>query len=219
VADNIQVTQGVGTIMATDDISGVQYPRVKLSWGADGSAVDASATNPLPGYAPNSEVVLSASFTRPADTIAYAAGDLAANSTTAGSVVPLSFASAVRVAGDCLRVERIRIEKTSTSLTNASFRVHLFEASPSVTVGDNGVFNSSGTLATGTILSHAGSAPITMVWAGTDGAIGIGLPTTGSGMTVRPSSGTTIYALVEVTAAYTPVSGETFTVILEGYRT
>jgi hypothetical protein len=38
-------------------------------------------------------------------------------------------------------------------------------------------------------------------------------------MTIRPASGTTIFALVEVTAAYTPVSGETFTVILEGYRT
>ena len=48
MADNIQVTQGTGTTMATDDISGVQYPRVKISWGVDGSAVDASASNPLP---------------------------------------------------------------------------------------------------------------------------------------------------------------------------
>jgi len=48
MADNIQVTQGTGTTMATDDIGSVQYPRVKVSWGVDGSAVDASATNPLP---------------------------------------------------------------------------------------------------------------------------------------------------------------------------
>lgn len=48
MADNITVTQGTGTTMATDDVSGVQYPRVKPSFGVDGSAVDVSASNPLP---------------------------------------------------------------------------------------------------------------------------------------------------------------------------
>lgn len=250
MADNIQVTQGTGTTMATDDIAGVQYPRVKVSWGVDGSAVDASATNPLPVtttqlptvlgqttmaastsvtiasnqsnvpvVSNNSEVRIQASFTRPADTTAYAAGDLVANSTTAGSVVPLSFTNAVRTAGDCLRIERVRIEKTGTSLTNATFRLHLFEASPTPTVGDNGVYNSSGTLATNNTLNMAGTFPVTMIWAGSDGAMGIGVPTTGSGATASPTSGTTLFGLLEVTSAYTPVSGETFYVILEGYRT
>jgi hypothetical protein len=35
--------------------------------------------------------IVSARFTRPSDTTAYASGDLVANSTTAGSVVPMSF--------------------------------------------------------------------------------------------------------------------------------
>jgi len=48
MADNITVTQGTGTTMATDDVSGVQYPRVKVSIGADGSAVDVSTANPMP---------------------------------------------------------------------------------------------------------------------------------------------------------------------------
>lgn len=48
MADNIQVSQGTGTTMATDDVSGVQYPRVKISHGGDGSATDASSANPLP---------------------------------------------------------------------------------------------------------------------------------------------------------------------------
>ena len=303
MADNIQVTQGTGTVMATDDITGVQYPRVKISWGVDGSAVDASATNPLPvvvtqataaslnatvvgtgtfavqaaqsgtwnignvsgtislptgaatestlsgmsGKLPatlgqktmansmsvavasdqgnlavisnNSEVRISANFTRPADTTAYAAGDLVANSTTSGSVVPLSFTNVVRTAGDCVRIERVRIEKSGTSLTNASFRFHLFEASPTPTVGDNGVFNNAGALATNNVLNHAGSFPVTMTWSGSDGAMGIGVPTTGAGATASPTSGTTLYGLLEVTAAYTPASGETFYVVLEGYRT
>jgi hypothetical protein len=48
MADNINVTQGSGTVMATDDVGGVQYPRVKVSIGADGSATDVSSGNPLP---------------------------------------------------------------------------------------------------------------------------------------------------------------------------
>lgn len=167
----------------------------------------------------NSEVRIQASFTRPADTTAYAAGDLVANSTTAGSVIPLSFANAVRMAGDCVRIERVRIEKSGTSLTNASFRLHLFESSPTPTVGDNGVFNNAGALASNNILNHAGTFPVTMVWSASDGAMGIGVPTTGSGATASPTSGTSLFGLLEVTAAYTPVSGEVFYVVLEGYRT
>lgn len=48
MADNVAITAGSGTSIASDDIGGVQYQRVKVSWGADGSANDASATNPLP---------------------------------------------------------------------------------------------------------------------------------------------------------------------------
>ena len=44
MADNIAVTQGAGTTVAADDISSVFYQRVKLSLGADGTAVDAVAS-------------------------------------------------------------------------------------------------------------------------------------------------------------------------------
>jgi len=167
----------------------------------------------------NSEVRIQATFTRPADTTAYAAGDLVANSTTAGSVIPLSFTNAVRTAGDCLRIERVRVEKSGASLTNAAFRLHLFESSPTPTVGDNGVFNNAGALATNNVLNHAGTFSVTMIWSGSDGAMGIGVPTTGAGATVSPTSGTTIFGLLEVTGAYTPASGEVFYVVIEGYRT
>lgn len=40
MSDNILVTQGSGTTMATDDISSVHYPRVKLACGPDGTATD-----------------------------------------------------------------------------------------------------------------------------------------------------------------------------------
>jgi hypothetical protein len=48
MADNVPITAGSGTNIATDDIGGVQYQRVKPSFGADGFAVDVSAANPMP---------------------------------------------------------------------------------------------------------------------------------------------------------------------------
>lgn len=49
MADNFTANPGSGgSVFASDDISSVQYPRVKPSWGADGSAVDTSVTAPLP---------------------------------------------------------------------------------------------------------------------------------------------------------------------------
>lgn len=47
MADNSQPIAG-GDIYATDDISGIKYQRVKVTYGDDGSATDASANNPLP---------------------------------------------------------------------------------------------------------------------------------------------------------------------------
>jgi len=113
----------------------------------------------------------------------------------------------------------VRIEKSNTSLTNASFRLHLFEASPTPTVGDNGVFNNAGVLASNNVLNYVGAFAVTMTNSGSDGATGFGVPVTGSGVTVSPTSGTSLFGLLEVTAAYTPASGEVFYVVLEGYRT
>lgn len=48
MADNVAITAGSGTNIAADDISSVFYQRVKVTWGADGTANDANATTPLP---------------------------------------------------------------------------------------------------------------------------------------------------------------------------
>lgn len=52
MADGVAITAGAGTTIATDDIGGTQYQRIKIAWGTDGSAVDASASNPVPVTAP-----------------------------------------------------------------------------------------------------------------------------------------------------------------------
>lgn len=49
MADNFTTNAGTGgAIFASDDLGGIQLPRVKVTWGVDGAGVDASATNPFP---------------------------------------------------------------------------------------------------------------------------------------------------------------------------
>lgn len=49
MADNFVANAGAGgSTFASDDIGGVQHPRVKVEWGADGAANDAAVAAPLP---------------------------------------------------------------------------------------------------------------------------------------------------------------------------
>jgi hypothetical protein len=49
MADTFVTNPGAGgATFASDDISGVHYPRAKQVWGVDGVAVDTSLANPLP---------------------------------------------------------------------------------------------------------------------------------------------------------------------------
>lgn len=51
MADNTTLNTGSGgDVIATDDIGGVKYQRVKPAFGADGSATDVSAAAPLPTF-------------------------------------------------------------------------------------------------------------------------------------------------------------------------
>lgn len=159
-------------------------------------------------------VTPSASFTRPADTTAYASGDLVANDTTAANVVSMSFAAA-QGSGGPVTIRRARIKKSGTSTTNASFRLHLFRTDPvalssGIANGDNGVFS------TKNVAEYLGAFDITVGQAFVDGAAGIGVPNNGTDVTtVTPNGATTIYGLLEARAAYTPANAEVFTVQLE----
>lgn len=49
MADNVPVTPGVGASIATDDVGGTHYQRIKLTLGADGAVDgDVSSGNPMP---------------------------------------------------------------------------------------------------------------------------------------------------------------------------
>jgi len=72
MADNVQlnVPTSVGATIATDDIGGVQHQRVKVEFGADGTATDVSAANPLPVVNANKNIVSTVNST---DTLLNAA--------------------------------------------------------------------------------------------------------------------------------------------------
>jgi hypothetical protein len=147
----------------------------------------------------------SAGITRPNDTTAYASGDLVANSTTAGSVTPFSITNATRGQGIASHVRRITVRKSGTSVTNATFRVHLFCASPTVANGDNAAisFNQA--------MKYIGSADIASMQAATDGAVGF----IAADFAFGAVSSNTIYALLEARGAYTPAAQEVFYIGLD----
>lgn len=149
-------------------------------------------------------------FTRPADTTAYASGDLVANSTTAGSVTVPTLGINPAVTGGTAFVRRVKLKKSGTGVTNAAFRVHLYVSAPTPTNGDNGVWLT-------TESGWIGSFDVTIDKAFSDGAAGVGIPTTGTVMIVVNPTGRfpRIFALVEARGAYTPASGEIFTISAE----
>lgn len=211
------VTAGSGTNISADvsgsahNVSaGEQTQFVALASGALGAL--ALATEGNPAFVAGELVATpSANFNRPADTTAYASGDLVANSTTAGSVTPLSW-TAPRYATGGGQVRRVRLKKSGTTVTNAQFRVHLYTSSPTCANGDNGAWstNHSGYLGSFDCDMTAATARVF-----TDSAWASGVPGVGSECGFDLASGSTVYGLVQVLAAYTPASGETFTCELE----
>jgi hypothetical protein len=162
------------------------------------------------GAVGGNSVVVGGSFSRPADTTAYNIGDLVANNTVAGSVVPIPCAVA-RVTGGSGVARRVRLSTNKTGLVGTeSFRVHFFKTIPTVTGGDNAA------LAVNGIASIAlGYVDITMSAIYSDGAKGF----TSTDIVYDAAGGSqNIYGLIEARSAYSPASGETFTLAVEALQ-
>lgn len=181
------------------DADGRVLVSLQTSAGADNTVKVGAIANP------------SANFTRPNDTTAYAVGDLIANSTTAGSVTPMSFANIARVAAGSGSIIKARLSKTGTGITGAAFTLHLYGSSPTVTNGDNGAWLSN------QAATYLGSFEFNLANAKvfSDGVAINGITQTGYPITVDLSSGTTIYGLLEARGAYAPTAQEVFTITLE----
>lgn len=151
---------------------------------------------------------VSASFARPEDTTQYASGDLIANSTTAGSVTPMSFALNNNLGGPIV-IRRVRITKSATSVTAAAFRVHLFTASPTVSNGDNGA------IVPNQHAAYLGYIDLSASQAFASAAGGWATAAANAELFANPGASATLYGLLEARGTYTPASAETFTVLIE----
>lgn len=149
-------------------------------------------------------------LTRPADTSAYAQNDLIANNTTAGSVVVPSL-TAMSTSGGSALLRRVRLYTSATSgMGSATFKIEFWTAPPTFTNGDNGAY----AVATGAA-NWLGSASIATMTQVADGAYGVGMPDVGSDIDFKLATGGTIYWTLQVTAGFTPTSGQTFTLAAE----
>lgn len=210
------MTISSGTLLVNDATS-TQQAIVAVVDSVAGTTTPAHAVmDPLTGkmVSPLPLVASSASFTRPANTTAYASGQLVANSTTAGSVVANQIAIAKGVGVNGL-LTGIKLQKSGVAATgagsdvNANFRVHFFSAAPIVTNGDGAAY-------VPTNANWLGSCDITIDHVGSDMSVGRGAPTIGYPIAFQPVAGTNyVYWLLEARNAYTPASAETFTLIGE----
>lgn len=155
------------------------------------------------------------SFARPEDTAQYAAGDLIANSVTAGSVVPMEFSCGCVGRGRAT-VKRARLLKSGTTVTAASFILHLFGGSsaPTVANGDNGAFTPV------SCADYLGPVPIDMssgAVVGSSDAVKFGAPSPEVNFDVAKAATANrkLYGLLAAAGTYTPESAETFEVVLE----
>ena len=207
--------------------SGNTAPLQAQAFGAEGAAATAVAINaPLPTtldglLRPFRQV---ATFNRPADAVAYAVGDLIANSTTAASVTPLSFTAGRFDAQGVLRNANILVTSirliANTGAPAILPRASLYGlAGPFAAAGypaDNAVLRG----ATGALTQSAleleqivgdvsawTQAGASLAYADIIPAVPVPLVADAAGI---------VRGLLEARNAATPTSGLTYTVILRG---
>ena len=151
--------------------------------------------------------VVSATFARPADAVAYSALDTISNSTSAPAV--LSFANAARINAGSAYVVKARLVTDQVGCT-ARFKLHLFNTAPTA-IGDNTPY-------VYLFANRANSVgSVSFDAAGTEGA---GSDAAGSTqkterLLVTCGAGTTtLYGVLETLDAFTPNSGQNFYVEL-----
>lgn len=152
----------------------------------------------------------SATFTRPSDTTAYAAGELVANSTTAGSVVQMDWNFNT---SSGLWLREVRFYKTKVDASAAAFRLWLHnDSAVTFSNGDNGALSIASSTLTitdiGLPLDLPSSTMVTLTGSGT-----MAIATFDAGLVALANR---TYGFLEARDAYTPASAEVFTVVIRG---
>jgi len=141
----------------------------------------------------------SATFTTTALTTAWTSNQLIANNATAGSVVPLTLANAVRVAGGTGSIRRAQIQVASdTGFAGQSLVLALYTVSPTFAAGDRATWLTS-------FSGFIGQIAVTLSQHFSDYEQGIGVPVNGSELNFACAGGsTTIYGVVVSAGTLTP---------------
>lgn len=156
--------------------------------------------------------VVEASFTRPSNTTQYTAGDAVSDDTS--SPTTLEFSSCARVDGGEGLVVSVRLVDSANQSTKGSFELWLFDTEPTA-MEDNAAFDPTDSECTNVV----GIVEFTGTF--------IGDATAGSGGNIVFQSdqlnfpfqcgdeSTSLWGQVVVRNAYTPVSAEVFTILLD----
>jgi len=209
VANNIEIKDGSGALrtVKTTDTASVHTPHHNAQLRVGGS--DVSAANPVPvgGLSKN----VSGSLTRPNDANVYAAGDAVTDSTT--SPAQITFSGCARVNGGSGVVLGALLVDSASQSTKGSFELWLFDA-PVTPDNDNAAF----TPADAELATLVGVIPFNSPFVG-DATAGAGgncvYDVTGLDLPFVCGGGSqSLFGLLVVRNAYTPVALEDFTVRL-----
>lgn len=200
MADNVPITAGSGTNIASDDIGSVQFQRIKLIHGADGTNDgDVATGNPLPVR--RRADTITTTITRPADTTAYAANDVWADSTSSPTTGGFTFSSAARASGGSGLITDVVIVNSGAAALSGE--LWIFDDSVTA-VNDNAAF----------ALSDADAAKLV----GVIPFLTEAQPSNGVAylnnvnLQFKAVGSANLRFLVKVKAAYTPINAETLTV-------
>lgn len=225
--DGANVTLGVTTGAAiTTDAPGTlqQYLRgLAKSVISTGTAGSPSATvltvqgidnaKPLPVGGITVVQAASSTITRPG-ALTYASGQLVANSATVP--VNLQFTTLARISGGSGTIIGAQISKTTNSITNAAFRLHLFSVAPTYVAATG-----DGSLLTATVTSNGGYLgyiDITAMVGLNNAAVGSGAPDNSRGGIPYVAAAQIIYGLLEARGAYAAGAAEVFTITVDALQ-
>lgn len=162
------------------------------------------------GQVGGTTIVATGVLIRPADTAAYAVGDLIGASTAAGAANLITLPGVARIPGGTGRIIRVRVA-TNQAAFAGTLRVHLFKTAVAPAVGDNGAL--AGAVAN--YVNYYGSADVTLAQGIlSDGAKGFMAFSPPIAFDV-PTGVSDIYALLETRTAFTPASGQRFSITAE----
>lgn len=147
------------------------------------------------------------SFTRPADTTAYAIGDSVANSTTSPTVFQLDLSTFGAVNGQSIEIKKIAIVSSAKQVTLPLFNIYLSPVTFTATNDNSALDIADAVIEAGGSWTYcdeqyytAGNARISKS--------NLSIPF------VLATNDTKIYGTIQANNAYTPVSAEKFTVIV-----